>query len=332
MRAHVRERYGTPDVLVFREVERPPLGRRDVLVRIRAASLNRGDLDYLYGRPFLTRIGVGLRQPRQPGLGFDAAGEVEAVGRDVTRFRPGDEVFGDLTQHGHGAFAEYATASETAWARKPPGLTFEEAATLPQAAIMALQALRGGRRIRPGDRVLVNGATGSVGPFAVQIAKAFGAHVTGVCRTSKMDMVRALGADEVIDYTADGHGGTGAIGSRYDWIVDVAGDRSVLEWRRALTRGGTYVMVGGSTTAILACALVGSLVSLATRTRMGFLWWKPFARADVAQLTALIGAGAIRPVIDRTYPLHAAAPALAYLEGGDARGKVVLTSGGEPRG
>ena len=215
-----------------------------MLVRVRAASLNQADLDYLLGKPFLTRMGTGLRTPRNRGLGLDVAGQVEAVGRDVTTFQPGDEVFGDLTAFGYGAFAEYACAPEDAWAHKPASLTFEEAATIPQAAILALQGLKRGERIEPGDRVLVNGASGNVGPFAVQIAKAFGAHVTGVCSTAKMDMVRGLGADEVIDYTREDYTRSG---QRYDWIVDVAGNRSILECRRALKPGGVYVMVGGPT-------------------------------------------------------------------------------------
>ncbi len=204
MRAFIRDEYGSPDVLELREVDKPTVHDDEVLVRVRAASLNQADLDYLYGRPMLTRMGTGFRRPRNRGLGLDAAGVVEAVGSAVTAFRPGAEVFGDLTQFGYGAFAEYACASEKAWALKPPSMTFEQAATVPQSGILALQNLQGTRRIEPGDRVLVNGASGNVGPFAVQIAKAFGARVTGVCRTSKMDLVRELGADDVIDYTRRG--------------------------------------------------------------------------------------------------------------------------------
>jgi NADPH:quinone reductase-like Zn-dependent oxidoreductase len=322
MHAVVRDRYGPPGILVLRDVERPPVGADEVLVRIVASSLNQGDLDYLYGRPFLTRLGIGLRGPRHPGMGFDAAGQVEAVGPAVTRFRPGDAVFGDLTQHGHGAFAEYACAPERAWAPKPAGLTFEEAATLPQAAILALQGLRGRRRIGPGDRVLVNGASGSVGPFAVQIAKAWGAHVTGVCSTPKLAFVRALGADEVIDYT---RGDYTRSGQRYDRILDVAGNQGILACRRALTSDGVYVMVGGSTRRICGCLLLGPVVSLAERRRMGFLWWKPFRQTDVATLTGLIDSRGVRPVIDRRYPLADVAEALRYLESGRAQGKVVIT-------
>jgi NADPH:quinone reductase-like Zn-dependent oxidoreductase len=301
MKAFVRDMYGSPDVLELKEIDSPVLKDGEVLVRVRAASLNQGDLDYLYGKPFLTRMGTGLRKPRNRGLGFDAVGQVEAVGKDITRFQPGDEVFGDLTQFGHSAFAEYVSAPERAWAQKPSSMTFEEAATLPQAAILALQGLRGRRRIAPGDRVLVNGASGSVGPFAVQIAKAFGAHVTAVCSTNKMDMVRGLGADHVIDYSLEDYT-QGR--QRYDWIVDVAGNRSIFECRRALKPRGVYVLLGGSTSRICGCLFLGPLISLADSKKLGFLWWKPFKTEDVALLKELIEAGKIKPVIDRTYPLN----------------------------
>jgi NADPH:quinone reductase-like Zn-dependent oxidoreductase len=324
MKAIVRSEYGSPDVLELADVDPPVVGDDGVLVRIRAASLNAADLDYLYGKPFLTRMGTGLRRPRNRGLGLDAAGQVEAVGGDVAQFQPGDEVFGDLTAFGYGAFAEYACAPERAWAHKPAGMTFEEAATVPQAAILALQGLRGrGRRVQPGHKVLVNGASGNVGPFAVQIAKAFGAEVTGVCSTGKIDLVRELGADHVIDYTREDFTRGGR---RYDWIVDVAGNRSILECRRALKPGGVYVMVGGPTARILAALVLGPVISLAGSRKMGLmLWWKPFKREDVAFLVELIEAGTVAPVIDRRYPLGEVADALRYLEEGRARGKIVIT-------
>lgn len=321
MKAIVRDRYGSPDVLELVNVVEPVVGDADVLVRVRAASLNQGDLDYLYGRPSLTRMGTGLRTPRYRGLGFDAAGQVEAVGKRVTRFKPGDDVFADLTQFGWGAFAEFACAPERAWAAKPVGLTFEEAATIPQAGIMALQGLRGRRRIGPGDRVLINGASGSVGPFAVQIAKAFGAHVTGVCSAQKMAMVRDLGADEVIDYA---QGDYIRSRERYDWIFDIKGNRSILACRRALRPGGVYVMVGGSTSRMFGTMLLGPLISLVGSRRMGFLWWKPFRAKDVVLLTELIASGKVRPVIDRRYPLAEVPDALRYLDSGRASGKVVI--------
>ena len=323
MKAIRRDRYGPPDILELNEVEKPVPMDDEVLVRIRASSLNQADLDYLLGKPFLTRMGTGLRTPRNRGLGLDVAGQVEAVGPDVTAFQPGDDVFGDLTAFGYGAFAEYACAPEDAWARMPAGLTFEEAATIPQAAILALQGLKRGERLGSGTRVLINGASGNVGPFAVQIAKAFGAHVTGVCSTAKMDMVRGLGVDEVIDYTREDYT---RHGRRYDWIVDVAGNRSILECRRALKPGGVYVIVGGSTSRILGALLLGPLISLAGSRTMGLmLGWKLFKKDDVVLLKELIGAGKIRPVIDRRYPMAEVPEALRYLQEGHARGKVVIT-------
>jgi NADPH:quinone reductase-like Zn-dependent oxidoreductase len=222
------------------------------------------------------------------------------VGKDITRFQPGDAVFGDLTQFGHSAFAEYAIAPERAWAQKPSSMSYEEAATLPQAAILALQGLRGRGGIAQGNRVLINGASGSVGPFAVQIAKPFGAHVTGVCSPKKMDMVRSLGADKVIDYTREDYTRGG---QRYDRIVDVAGNRSIFQCRRALKPSGVYVLLGGCTSRICVCLFLGPLITLAERKKMGFLWWKPFRKEDVAFLKGLIEAGKIKPVVDRTYPL-----------------------------
>jgi len=323
MRAIVRDTYGSPEVLELKEVDVPNVDDDGVLVRVRAASLNAADLDYMYGRPLLTRMGTGFRKPKNRGLGLDAAGSVEAVGKGVTQFKPGDEVFGDLTAFGYGAFAEYACAPERAWALMPADMSFEDAATIPQAAILALQGLRGGRGIKPGSRVLVNGASGNVGPFAVQIAKALGAHVTGVCRTDKVDFVRGLGADHVIDYTHEDYTRTG---DRYDWIVDVAGNRSILQIRHALRPGGVYVMVGGPTSRIFTALVLGPIISLAGSRKMGLMmWWKLFNPEDRAMLVELIEAGKLTPVIDRRYPLGEVVAALRYLDEGRARGKIVIT-------
>jgi NADPH:quinone reductase-like Zn-dependent oxidoreductase len=323
MKAFVRDRYGSPDVLRLEDVPVPALGDGDVLVGVRAASVNRADLDYLTGTPFLTRMGTGLREPRNRGLGLDAAGVVEAVGRDVRRFRPGDEVVGDLTQFGYGAFAEYACAPERAWSPKPAGVSFEVAATIPQSGVLALQGLRGGRSIKPGAAVLVNGASGNVGPFAVQLAKAFGAEVTGVCSTPKMDFVRSLGADHVIDYTHEDYTRSGP---RYDWILDVMGRGSILRVRRALKPGGAYVMAGGTTGAIFGALILGPLVSLAGSRKTGLLlWWKPGNPDDMARLSALLEAGTLAPAIDRRYPLAEVPDALRYLAAGRALGKIVIT-------
>jgi NADPH:quinone reductase-like Zn-dependent oxidoreductase len=323
MKAIVRYRYGSPDVLELREIDKPVVNDRDVLVRVRAASLNADDLEYLYGRSPFTRIATGLRKPRIRGLGVDVAGQVEAVGKDVTRFHEGDEVFGNMTEHGLGAYAEYVCAPASAFALKPSSLTFEEAATVPQSAVLALQGLRGKRQIQPGDRVLINGAGGNVGPFAVQIAKYLGAEVTGVDSTGKLDMVRALGADHVIDYTRED---PIRDGQRYDLILDVVARRSMLEWRRALNPAGVYVMLGASTALLLQGTLVGPLVSMTGSRKMAVMWWwKPFKQEDVAFLEELIEAGRVASVIDRRYALSEVPEALRYMEAGHARGKVVIT-------
>ena len=325
MRAAMRDRYGSPDVVEIREVERPTPVGDEVLVRVHAASVNRADLDGLYPRWAFVRLMSGLRRPRDGRLGLDVAGVVEAVGPDATRFAPGDRVFADLFAFGLGAFAEFACAPERAFATMPDGLSFEDAATLPHSALLAIQGLRwrDGRTIGPGDRVLINGASGNVGPFAIQVAKAMGAEVTGVCRTDKVDFVRSLGADHVLDYTAVDITQTGA---RYDWIADVEARHPILAYRRALRPGGSYVLHGGPTSAILGAAILGPVVSRATGKHLALLtWWRPFPAEDVAALKALLASGAVRPVIDRRYPLDQVAEALRYVDEGRARGKVVIT-------
>jgi NADPH:quinone reductase-like Zn-dependent oxidoreductase len=324
MLAAVRDRYGSPDVVRLEEVETPvPTGDR-ILVRVRAASVNRGDLDQLGPRPGFLRLFVGLRRPRQHRLGIDVAGVVDAVGPDVTRFKPGDEVFADLFPAGFGSFAEYVCARETLFQPKPPSLSFEEAACLPHGAILALQGLRlrDGRTLAPGDRVLIGGASGSVGPFAVQIAKSLGAHVTGVARGEKLDLVRSLGADRVIDYTQVDYTATG---DRYDWILETDAHHSMLRVRRALRPGGVYLTLGGDDRALFDALLIGPVITLASDKRVGLmLWWKPFHADDVARLTQLVEAGTVRPVIDRTYPLTRLVEALHWVDDGHARGKVVV--------
>ena len=323
MKAIRRSRYGSPDVLELRDIPAPVPGDGEVLVAVHAASVNRADLDYLTGTPFVTRMGTGLRAPRHAGLGLDAAGIVDAVGGGVTRFAPGDRVFGNLTMYGYGAFAEYACAPERAWAPMPAGATFEQAAALPEASIIAYQGLGGGRSIRAGDSVLINGASGNVGPFAVQLAKSFGAEVTGVCSTRKMDFVRSLGADHVIDYTQVDYTRSGP---RYDYILDVWGRRSFLAPRRALKPGGRYVMVGGTTGAIFEGLLLGPLMSLVGSRKLGILWsWKPFDPTDIATLSRLLESGAIRPAIDRRYPLAEVPDALRDLQAGRPIGKLIIT-------
>jgi NADPH:quinone reductase-like Zn-dependent oxidoreductase len=323
VQAIVRSHYGPPEVLELRDVAMPKVGDTDALVRVRASSLNMGDVDYLRGRPLFARMGTGMRRPRNTILGLDVAGEVEAVGRAVTRIEPGDHVFADMTDHGFGAFAEYVAVPEDALAHMPASMTFEQAATIPQSAILALQGLRGGRPVEPGQTVLINGASGNVGPFAVQIAKAWGAEVTGVCSTAKMDLVRAIGADHVIDYTAKDFTRDG---QRYDRILDVAARHSIWACRRALRPGGTYIWIGGTTGALLQALLLGPVISLAGSRTMGITWWwKPFRREDVAVLVELIAAGKLRPFIDRSYPLSEVPEAIRYLESGLARGKIVIS-------
>ena len=309
----------------LREVERPTPADDQVLVRVRAASVNRADLDGIQPRPGFVRLFIGLRAPRNHRVGIDVAGVVESVGSSVTRFRPGDEVFGDLYAFGSGAFAEYACASEKAFQSMSPGMTFEDAATLPHSAILAVQGLRlrNGRTIRAGDRVLIDGASGNVGPFAVQIAKSMGAEVTGVCSTDKMDFVRLLGADQVLDYSKVDYTTTG---ERYDWIVDTDSHHPILRVRRALRPNGVYVTLGGTGAPILKALVMGPLISLAGSRSMGLLlWWKPFDPDDVATLKDLVGAGKVKPAIDRRFPLSEVVDALRHVDEGHARGKVVIT-------
>jgi len=322
MKAIVRSVYGNPDVLELREVAKPTPQDGEVLVRVRASSVNMADVDYLLGRPKIGRLVTGLRRPKHRGLGLDVAGQVEAVGENVTLFRSGDEVFGDMTEHGHGAFAEFVCASQDAFALKPAALTYEEAAAVPQAAVMALQGLRGKRPIRPGHTVLINGAGGNVGPFAVQIAKSFGAEVTGVDSTMKLDMLRSIGADHVIDYTKEDYT---KLEQRYDWILDVAAYRTIFESRRALRPEGVYVMIPASMGGVFQSMVLGPLISMVDSHKMGMLMWKPFKKQDVEVLKELLDAGTVTPVIDRSYPLRQVPEALRYQEEGRARGKIVIT-------
>jgi NADPH:quinone reductase-like Zn-dependent oxidoreductase len=325
MKGAVRERYGSPDVVEVRELEVPVPSDDQVLVRVRAASVNRGDLDGIEPRPAFVRLFMGLRAPRNHRIGLDVAGVVESVGASVTRFQPGDRVFGDLFNFGQGTFAEYVCAPETAFEAIPDGMTFEDASTLPHAAVLAVQGLRlrDGRTVGPGDKVLVSGASGNVGPFAVQIAKSLGAEVTGVCSTDKVYLVRSLGADHVIDYMKVDYTTTG---ERYDWILDVDSHHSVFQARRALRPKGVYVTLGGAGARILQALLVGPVLGAATGKKLALLiWWKPFKPEDVATVTELIAAGKVKPVIDRRLPLSQVVDALRLVNDGRARGKVVIT-------
>lgn len=324
MRAAVRDRYGPPEVVSLEDVPTPTPTGDQILVRVHVASVNRVDLDNLYPRWAFIRLFGGLRRPRDRGVGVDAAGVVEAVGPAATRFRPGDRVFADLFSHGQGAFAEYVCASERAFLPVPDGVSLEEAATLPHSAVLAVQGLRFGKRtIGPGDRLLIHGASGNVGPFAVQLAKQAGAEVTGTARTSKLDFVRSLGVDHVIDYTT-----TDALAERdrYDWILDVDGHTTLRKARRALRPGGVYLTLGGSGGRIIGAMVLGPLLSRASGGRhVGMMFaWKPFAPDDVATVTAMIAAGTLKPAIDRRFPLSAVVAALRHLDDGHSQGKVLV--------
>ena len=320
MKAIVYHNYGSPDVLKLEEVQKPVPRDNEVLVKVLAASAAAGDWHLLRAKPFLVRFMSGLLTPKYKILGSDVAGRVEAVGANVKQFQPGDEVFGDLSTSGFGAFAEYVAAPENVLALKPTRLTFEEAATVPVSAVTALQGLRAGQ-IQPGQRVLINGASGGVGTFAVQIAKAFGAEVTAVCSTGNMEMVRSLGADHVIDYTQADFTQNA---ERYDLILAANGYQPLSAYQRALSPQGIYVMTGGATAQMFEAMLLGPWHSKKGGQKMGNILAKPYQK-DLMFMKELIEAGKVTPVIDRRYPLSEVAEAIRYLETGHARGKVVIT-------
>ncbi|CAA9277670.1 MAG: Bifunctional protein: zinc-containing alcohol dehydrogenase; quinone oxidoreductase (NADPH:quinone reductase); Similar to arginate lyase [uncultured Chloroflexia bacterium] len=321
MKAVVYTKYGSPDVLQLKEVEKPTPKDNEVLIRIHAASANAADWHLLRGDPFLLRLGYGLLKPNNTILGADIAGRVEAVGNNVTQFQPGDEVFGDISGCGLGGFAEYVSVPEHAVISKPASMTFEEAAAVPMAAVTALQGLRDKGQIQPGQKVVIHGASGGVGTFAVQIAKAFRAEVTAVCSTRKVDLVRSIGADHVIDYTQEDFTKNG---QRYDLILAANGNRSMFEYKRALAPTGRYVVTGGSMAQLFQAMLLGPLLSTAGRQKMGNVLARPNQK-DLACMKELLEAGKVIPVIDRCYPLSETAEAIRYLEAGHARGKVVIT-------
>jgi NADPH:quinone reductase-like Zn-dependent oxidoreductase len=322
MKAIVQDAYGSPDALQLREIDTPVVGGDEVLLRVHAAGLDQGVWHIMAGLPYPIRLaGYGLRAPKNPVPGSDAAGRVEAVGKNVTWFQRGDEVFGTC----RGSFAEYACARADRLAPKPANLTFEQAAAVPISGYAALQAVRDQGKVRPGQRVLVIGAGGGVGTFAVQLAKAFGAEVTGVCSTAKTELVRSLGADQVIDYTredfADGR-------TRYDVILDIAGNRSLSHLRRALTRDGTLVIVGGEGGGKwlggIDRQLRAMLLSPFVGQKLG-TWISKEREEDLETLRELLEAGKLTPVVDRTFPLREVPEAIRYLREGRARGKVVIT-------
>jgi NADPH:quinone reductase-like Zn-dependent oxidoreductase len=323
MRAIVRDRYGSAEVLRVRDVELPDLGDEEVLVRVRAAGLDRGAWHIMAGLPYLIRIaGYGVRRPKTAGLGSELAGVVEAVGVNVTALRPGEAVFGTC----NASFAEYAAARPDKLARMPANLTFEQAAAVPVSAVTALQALRDRGHLQLGQRVLVVGASGGVGTFAVQIAKVLGAHVTGVCSTSKVELVRSLGADHVLDYT---HAAITDDGQRYDVVLDIGGNRPLSQLRRALTRDGTLVIVGGEGggrwTGGIHRQLGAMIVSLFVRQRLGTFIAKENS-TDLDELRALIEAGSVTPAVDKVVALDQVPDAIRDLAAGHVRGKVVIAT------
>ena len=320
MKAIVITKYGSADVLKLEEVPNPVVTDHDILVKVHAASLTYSNLFHVSGKPFPLRLMFGLLKPKIRIPGSDIAGQVEAVGKNVKRFRPGDEVFGDLSRCGRGGFAEYVAAPENELGLKPANISFAEAAAVPEAALVALQALRDKGRICKGQKVLINGASGGIGTFAVQIAKYFGAEVTGVCGARNLDMVRSLGADHVIDYAKEDFSENG---QTYDLILATRGYRSIFAYKRALSPKGIYVMTGGSWAQIFQALLIGPWISITGSRKLGSFTVKP--NQDLAFMKELIEAGKVKPVVDRCYPLAETAEAFRYYGEGHAKGKVVIT-------
>jgi NADPH:quinone reductase-like Zn-dependent oxidoreductase len=325
VKAIVRDTYGSPDVLELTDIDKPEPGDDEVLLRVHAASVNPADWHILRGAPYIARIEFGLRKPKDRVLGCDVAGHIEAVGKNVTMLQPGEEVFGSPFMHGLGAFAEWVCISEDLLAPKPAALSFEQVAAVPLAALTALQGLRDQGRIEPGHKVLIIGASGGVGTFAVQIAKAFGANVTGVCSTRNVEMVRALGAEHVIDYTQEDFTQSG---QKYDLIFQLAGTLSPSECRSALTSNGNLVLSSGESEGRwigpVDRVIKGFVLSPFVSQKMASFTVKP-NREDLQLLKQFIEDGTLTPVIDRTYPLAQVPEAMRYLEEGHARGKVVIT-------
>lgn len=313
MKAIVYTKYGPPDVLQLKEVEKPIPKDHEVLIKVQAASVNPFDWHFMRGTPYLVRIQAGILKPKDNAVGVDVSGVVEAVGKDVKEFQSGDEVFGSC----NGAFAEYVSASEKGLVKKPDNLTFEQAASVPVAAFTALQGLRDKGQIQPGQKVLINGASGGVGTFAVQIAKSFGAEVTGVCSTRNVDMVRSIGADFVIDYTQEDFTQSA---KHYDLIFDTVGNRSLSNCRRILSSNGILVIVGGPMNRALRASVMSRFVS---QKMLMFMALR--SKKDLIVMHDLLVSGKVTPVIDRRYSLNEVPQAIRYLEEGHARGKVIIT-------
>lgn len=320
MRAIITKKYGTPDVLELDEVDKPFQKDDEVLVKVKAASLNYGNLVLLSGKPYLARMAFGLFKPKFAIPGGDIAGIVEATGKNVTQFQPGDKIFGDLSAFGWGGFAEYVTVSEQALVHKPTNLTFEEAAAVPMAAVTALQALQKGK-ISSGQKVLINGASGGVGTFAIQIAKAYNTEVTAVCSTRNIELARSLGADTVIDYKKEE---VSKLEDRFDLILAINGYTPISIYNRLLEPDGSYIMIGGSEAQMYQAMLLGPLLSLTNKKNLKNILQKA-NQNDLLFLKELIEANKVKPVIDRTYNLSELKEAFKYFEQGHAQGKVVIT-------
>jgi NADPH:quinone reductase-like Zn-dependent oxidoreductase len=323
MKAVIYSEYGLPEeVLRLEEVEKPIPGDDEVLLKVKAASINYSNAAFVTGKPFIIRLmGGGLFKPTIPILGSDVAGQVEAVGKNTKQFQPGDEVYGDLSDCGRGGFAEYVAVPEKAIALKPANLTFEETAAVPEAAVVALQGLRDDGRIQAGQKVLIYGASGGIGTFAVQIANSYGAEVTGVCSTRNLEMVRSIGADHVIDYTQEDFTQNG---QQYDLILATAGYRSLFDYARALTPEGIYVATGGSLKQVFQPMYLAPIIAMQGKKKMGNLLVR-IIQEDLIYMKELIEAGKVTPVIDRVYPLGEIAEAIRYYREGHSRGKVVIT-------
>lgn len=324
MKAIVCPQYGSPDVLELQEIERPEPGDGEILIRVEATGLNAADWRLMRADPFFVRFMLGLLKPKNLTLGSDIAGEVVAVGQKCTQFRPGDAVFSDLSSNGLGGLAEYVCAPETMVAPKPTNLDFYEAAAVPMAAVTALQGLRDHGKIDTGHKVLINGASGGVGTFAIQIAKAFGAEVTAVCSTTKLALARSLGADHVVDYTKDDFAQRG---QKYDLILAVNGSRPLAAYIDALTPAGCLVVIGGSMKQLFLAMLLGPIKTRSSGKAVRTFTAQP-NQQDLLFIKALIEEGKVKPVIDKRYSLAESADAMRYLEEGHANGKVVVT----PRG
>ncbi len=321
MKAILQTEYGSPDLLQFKNIEKPTPKEDEVLIKIHAASLNAYDWHLLTADIFLVRFATGLFKPKSTQIGADISGVVESVGKNVKQFKPGDKVFGDLASCGGGGFAEYAIAPESYLVLNPTNLSFEETAAIPMAAITALQGLRGEGKIQAGQKVLINGASGGVGTFAVQIAKFYEAEVTAVCSTRNLELARSLGADHVIDYTKENFTENG---QQYDLIFAANGYHPLSAYKRALTPNGIYVMAGGTAKQIFSAMLLGSLMSIGGNKKMGGVSAKPNQK-DLIFMKELIESGKVKPKIDKIYPFADLAKALQYIGEGHAQGKVVIT-------